>query len=562
MGFAACSKTPSGPPNILLVSIDTLRADHLSSYGNPLPVSPLLDHISVHGTLFMDVSAQAPWTMPSHYSVFTGQYVSHHGMMLYHNKPRTDMVTMAAVLKEHGYDTAAFTGGAAMSSQFGYAKGFNVYESPGLNFDKSVPAAISYLKKRQKQTAQSQAPFFIFLHGFDVHSPYRCQEPFPKFFTGDYASNPIDSRAIPIHSMSNNSSDLGPYLAQYDSCIRSADSYLTQLFRKLKEFDQLENTLVILFSDHGEEFMDHGGFDHNWMSLYRCDIGTILILSGPGIPEGEIVGYPVQNVDIFPWLMDYLKIPVKTPIDGINLFATERINGTGPVVSENLLFHYLLVDSDNDYFIQNSVHFWVGTVRPADTKMSLEEAVFKEFGTDNRFVQKPNDKEFIINTGFMNAQIKLCNPGDNEGCFVMFEIFDIISPGMTERIFERQRCLSDENPETIIGWSDQTMGNCIFSMPNDSYKLSRSVNEQCLRMGRWKLIHDFGDDSIELYDLETDPGERHDVSDRHPDVALDFRIKLKDEFHHVEHRDDIFSLDEVDKTTRDSLHALGYIQGD
>ncbi len=558
------SNAESGLPNIVIISIDTLRSDHLSSYGHSNPTSPFLDKVGRNGITFSTAVSQSPWTFPSHHSLFTGMYVSHHGLMTYFNKPATEYPTLAEVLQRNGYATAAFTGGAAMSREMGFARGFAVFETPGTDLDKTSVAAIAFIEDftRNRNDEGMSQPFFLFLHGFDPHAPYVSTYSPPEMFEEDYEEDFIDPGYIPIYAMLNDSVNLGFYLSQYDSCIRSADHYLQRLWVRMAELGLSENTLFIILSDHGEGFMDKGSFDHTFLSLYECDIKTPLIITGPDIPKGIIIDCPVQNIDIFPWLMDYLHFDEPIETDGISLFSSQRKNF--PVISENFFLHNLLVESDTVYLVENRVRIWPGTIRSLKTNRSLEDSLKMEFGSDfaNSQIQENNKMNFTF--GFTDMEISFCNSsGMDDACFLMLEYLgypDELKEEMETLIEYEHHCWNDEECRKIKEeFRVVTSGEC-FSIIPEAVAIPCSLNERSIRLLNWKLKHDLGNGSFELFDLDMDPGETTNVSETYPEIAEQLLIRLQRKFADADYAGEIRSVDELDQNTRDALQALGYIQ--
>ncbi|RMF19365.1 MAG: hypothetical protein D6760_13135, partial [Deltaproteobacteria bacterium] len=158
--------------NVVLVSVDTLRADHVGAYGYERPTTPHLDRFAAASVVFERAVSQSAWTRPAHASMFTGLYPVEHGIVSVHPPRRlgSKVPTLAAVLSRAGYRTAAFVGGGNLSAEFGFDSGFEVYRSPGRRFSETVPEAIAWIER------DAGRPFFLFVHGLDVHRPYRADE--------------------------------------------------------------------------------------------------------------------------------------------------------------------------------------------------------------------------------------------------------------------------------------------------------------------------------------------------------------------------------------------------
>ncbi len=331
----------------------------------------------------------------------------------------------------------------------------------------------------------------------------------------------------------------------------------------MADLDLLKNTVFIFLSDHGEGFMEKGSFDHTFLSLYQSDIETPLIITGPGIPKGKTIEYPVQNIDIFPWLIEYLQLDESIQMDGMSLFSPERKNH--PAISENFTFHNFLVDSDHLYFSSNRARLWPGTIRPFRSDRSLENSLQMEFGSDRVSLPIPEESKLNLNFGFTDLEIMFCKSSEKDrACFLMLEYQgfpDELKGDMEAMIQYDHRCLSDVENGSLDQQSDSfTSGKCTFYI-RESVAIPCSLNERSIRLMNWKLIHDLGDNSSELYNLEVDPGETTDVVDAHPEMAELLLKRVNQAFRNDDYTGGTLNLDELDQDTRNALHALGYIQG-
>jgi arylsulfatase A-like enzyme len=322
---AACSADTSKPPadgterpNVLLISIDTLRADRLGAYGYARPTSPNLDRLAGRGVRFADVVTQSTRTLMAHKSIFAATLSSVHRGRL---DPRP---TLAARLQEAGYDTAAFVDGGFLRSRFGHEKGFALYvddlaepapkggrpvaDREGGGFAEILPAASSWLKESARE------PFFLFLHTYDVHCPYEPPEDHARIFTGGRPA-PLDVGGMCGKSHFKDSEITEPAIRWisdlYDAGIHYADDLLGGFLGRLEGQGLLDRTLVVVISDHGESLGERGWIGHN--RLHPPQLFVPWIMSGPDLPAGGVVDAPVQLVDLVPTLLDYLDLP---PIEG------------------------------------------------------------------------------------------------------------------------------------------------------------------------------------------------------------------------------------------------------
>ena len=247
-----------GPPPVILISVDTLRADHLSCYGYSKLQTPHIDSLERGGTIFTEISSQAPITLPSHVSLFTSTYPFANGIRENAQVLPPGATTLATVLAAHGYNTAAFIGGYFLERRYGLAQGFQTYDSP---FDTRVIKGALDLKRPAAQVLDgaehwlqqnSGRPFLLFVHLFDLHQPY---------------DPPASYRARAPQS-------------EYDQELAYVDDSLGGFFEFLTKSGLDRRALVVLFSDHGESLGDHGETTHGYF-IYRSTLHVPLILHWP-----------------------------------------------------------------------------------------------------------------------------------------------------------------------------------------------------------------------------------------------------------------------------------------
>lgn len=324
-------------PNILLIGIETLRADHVSSLGYHRNTTPALDKLASQGVVFSRAIATSSWTLPSVMSVFTSLYPGIHQRTSY-QKLTGPGVTLTEILKANGYKTAAFVSNPTLDSRYGFSKGFDLYDdfsvrmSIGLEiFDnEDVPgrgtnyirtseavnyAALNWLKNNR------QAPFFMFVFYFDPHYDYIPPPPFDTVFDPCYEGS-VDGRKI-SHELRKSTRppqrDLEHIIALYDGEILCTDGYISKLLDKFSEYGILDDTLIIVFGDHGDEFYEHGSTAHAH-SLYNELIHIPLIFKWPQlIPQNRQVDSLVGQCDIMPTILDYLGIGYEGFLQGKSL---------------------------------------------------------------------------------------------------------------------------------------------------------------------------------------------------------------------------------------------------
>ncbi len=309
-------------PNIILIVLDTLRADALGCYGYEKKVSPHIDKFAAdsHAVIFNNAFSSSPWTVPSHANLFTSKYLFLDKDYEWKYLPQSE-TTLAEVLHNNGYTTVAFTGGAWVSYSLGFNKGFEIY-SDTIKFGKIERVyqnTINWLKTNKDKK------FFLFFHTYEVHTPYiRTQlakniDPgrIPEICQTNFHNGNLLARDI---CLTATSSEKKYIRALYDGGVQVADKYLGLLFEKLKELKLFDNTVIIITSDHGEEFWDHYELaaTHGY-SLYNELLHVPLIIYDPHhTVRKRLISTNVSLIDLFPTILD---------IAGIRDFNQQTIMG-------------------------------------------------------------------------------------------------------------------------------------------------------------------------------------------------------------------------------------------
>jgi arylsulfatase A-like enzyme len=330
-GGLAAGCSPSGsegasPPNVLLLVIDTVRRDRLGVYGNQPSPSPHIDALARSGVRYDRAMATASWTLPSVASMLTSQLPSNLGIRGARRALPDDALLLSEVLREHGFRTTAVISHSYVSSQWGFDQGFEVFEernvlganaitSPGVSDD-----AIAFLESHGERHAGE--PFFLLVHYFDPHFPYIEHPGFERPGGGDYRG-PIHSglewKKLRALEASLGRTDTAELLRIYDSEIAFTDHHLGRVLEALDALALAERTLVILASDHGEEFLDHGRLGHG-RSLYGELVAVPLVVRYPGSQPG-VDERPASTLDIFPTVLDVVGIETSSPLAGVSLRA-------------------------------------------------------------------------------------------------------------------------------------------------------------------------------------------------------------------------------------------------
>jgi arylsulfatase A-like enzyme/Flp pilus assembly protein TadD len=314
---ASCLVRPPGPPraNLLLVTIDTLRADHVGAYGATNGATPTLDALAADGVRFDQVQTAAPLTAPSHATILTGQYPPVHGV-------RNNVIftlgskypTLATLLKARGYRTAAFVGAYPVAAAFGFSQGFDTFDegfhesSPGeqgaeRRADEVADSAIKWLG------AAGGGPFFVWVHFYDPHAPYDPPPPYRERFGGH----------------------------PYDGEIAFADAQLRRVLDAFRASGRDKHTVVMAMADHGEGLGDHHELTHAVL-IYESTMRVPLVVAGTGVPRGRVVTSRVATIDVLPTAMGLLGFETDKNLLGRDLrpLMAGRPMASDPFYAESL----------------------------------------------------------------------------------------------------------------------------------------------------------------------------------------------------------------------------------
>jgi|HubBroStandDraft_3_1064219.scaffolds.fasta_scaffold39163_2 arylsulfatase A-like enzyme len=319
--------------NILLISIDTLRADHVGAYGYARPTSPNLDRLAAESVLFERCIDTGGGTLPVHTSMFTSLPPTVHGVWADAKKALDPArITLAQQLRAGGYHTRGYTGGGFVRALFGLGKGFDFFYDEGGDFKVELPMLDRWLDSYRG------GKFFLFLHTYDVHSgwvrrPYDPPDGFDRLFTAGYrgrfdgcaggrcASELFLHYNQEIEQGRLRSADLftpeelAYVVGLYDGGIAYVDRELGRLFARLRAMGLYDKTLIVFTSDHGEEFLDHRLLlhDQNYEEVVRV---PLLIRFPHGAQGGRRIGEMVSTLDLMPTLLDAVGIPPNPEVRG------------------------------------------------------------------------------------------------------------------------------------------------------------------------------------------------------------------------------------------------------
>ncbi len=278
------------PRNVVLISIDTCRADHLGCYGYSPRLTPNVDALAGQGVRFTSVITPFPMTLPAHCSMLTGLYPKTHGVRANGIRLGGNSLTLAKVLRSAGYQTAGFVGGFPMSARFGLGQGFETYDDRlpevGHGLDPECKAEVVSRRGMEWLEQHGGQPFFLFLHYYDPHFPYDPPSPFPQTYDGELAY---------------------------------VDLWIGKVMEKMRALGRDDDTLVVVAGDHGEGLGEHGETEHGFL-VYQNTLSVPLIVRCPaGRPHGSRVDENVSLVDVMPTVLGLLGLRIPRQVQGVDL---------------------------------------------------------------------------------------------------------------------------------------------------------------------------------------------------------------------------------------------------
>ncbi len=342
-GDAGGAADTGPPPNVVLISLDTVRADHLSCYGYPRPTTPNLDALAAGATRYDPCQATAPWTVPAHASMFTGRFPFQHGAHSFRPVRRDrdnvhpldrDQVTLAEALQNAGFRTAAFvTNNAYLDRRLQLDQGFQTYEvvddpvrpAPWTSVN---PRALAFLEGPHPR------PFFLFLNYMDAHRPYNVRPASDAL--PDAPADP--ERPLLTQLKHHVMGGQQPFptelreqvIAQYDMAIANLDVAVGQVVDRLRELGLYDDTVIVVTSDHGEYFGEHELVEHS-KDVYQGALRVPLIVKGRRQAEGRVVTVPTSLVDVPGLVVNELPGSLRGRLEPLFPYGP----GARPVLSEN-----------------------------------------------------------------------------------------------------------------------------------------------------------------------------------------------------------------------------------
>jgi len=330
LALGGCSRTDTPPRNLLLLTVDTLRADHLSTYGYPLPTSPGIDRLADSGVVFENNFAQRAGTWPSLTSIFTASYPRTHGVRSNGDMLAAGIETLTSRLRAAGFHTQAFITNMLFGQHPGFDQivGFRDTDQ-SLRDEKAVTNAIRWLGDRDDE------PFFLWLHLMGPHDPYepadRYREQFATGYTGPLTGAHAPLKSIHAQRLKLDRAEIDHVRSLYDAEIAEVDDRIERVLDALDELDLRDDTLVAFTSDHGEELYGHYAYwFHSW-SIYDAALAVPLVIASPGfLPAGRRLEGVIESIDIAPTLLDTLGVPIPASFEGKSLLPLIRGEGGEP----------------------------------------------------------------------------------------------------------------------------------------------------------------------------------------------------------------------------------------
>jgi arylsulfatase A-like enzyme len=341
LALAACGRSEFAGSNVLVIGIDTLRADHLGCYGYPRPTSPHIDTLAVEGVVFTDTIAQSPWTLPSFASIFTGLLPSAHrageGSGWTRSRLGADVPTLATEVHRAGWRTGSFVSNGFAGEAVGLGEGFET-KYQWIDSAAALNMSVQFLRKHARER------FFAFVHLVDPHHPYTPPpEDAAPFLDPSYQGR-IGNRYTawpPPPGMTP--ADHQRVIDLYDGDVHVSDRRVGQLVAELRTLGVLERTIVVVIADHGEELFDHR-FNGHGHTLYDELLKVPFVIRFPRARWVKRIDTQVQAMDLFPTVLDALGLPIPPNLQGVSRMPLVR--GTAPppppdaqlAVSEYLFF--------------------------------------------------------------------------------------------------------------------------------------------------------------------------------------------------------------------------------
>lgn len=319
-------------PNVLLITIDTLRADRLGCYGAVDVLTPNMDRIAREGALFADCTTPIPETAPAHATILTGLYPRHHGIRE-NGIALGNGNSLAVRFSEAGYETAGFVSGFPLIERFGFARGFDQYDDyltdgfrgSGASVQGTERSAAKTIDAALRWIANRKAPWFVWIHLFDPHAPYAAPGPERRlYYDGDERSpgnRSMEGIRLPVNLLLGGITDIEYPVALYEGEVSYTDRQIGRLLRALETKGAWDKTITALVADHGESLIEHRYYFGHSRFLYDPSVHVPFLIRAPAsssLPRGVIVRDAVSLLDVAPTLAALAGVPVESA-DGVSL---------------------------------------------------------------------------------------------------------------------------------------------------------------------------------------------------------------------------------------------------
>ena len=365
-------------PNIILISVESLRADHVGCYGYQRDTTPAIDALSKEAVVFEQAYSVTSWTLTSHASMFTGLCPTAHQVIGPKDRLGASYTTMAELLRRAGYQTAGVIGGPFLRTKHNLHQGFEAYDESAANprgnkaawTDVTNPQVEASLTAFIKHARSRTRPFFLFAYLWDPHYDYIPPGPYNKRFVPPDAV-PVDMHQYEIAGIvtkETSPNKLAYVISQYDGEILWTDAVLGRLWELLREQGIWENTAIIVTADHGEEFFEHGTKGHK-NNLYVESVHVPLVIKPPGQTTPSRDNRIVSLIDLPPTVFEFARVTTDQPIHGRSLLRAAPAD-PGPTFFELVTSNYFTRRTTGEkYKVSNQWH----AVREGDFKLVAVE---------------------------------------------------------------------------------------------------------------------------------------------------------------------------------------------
>lgn len=326
VGFCTLRGSGVAKKSVVVLMLDTLRADHLGTYGYKRNTSPVLDSFAAENTKFSYTVTAAPWTPPSVASMFTGVYPATHGWMPPNMRDEVkkmavkldgNLVTLAEIFKANGFSTAAISPNPWITEEFGYQQGFDSFVT---KIRAPAEEIVGIGKQKLTDLLAEDKPFFLYMHFLDPHDPYTPPGMYKTAFTDQ-----VPGREYPAKELQR--------INLYDGEIQYMDSEIGKFFSFLKEKGVYDDLTIIVVADHGEQFMEHGQHGHGHQ-LFNEEVHVPLMVKSTKLSGSRVVDVTTSTIDIFPTALDAAGITVPDGVPGVSLFNDEKLEARQGVLTE------------------------------------------------------------------------------------------------------------------------------------------------------------------------------------------------------------------------------------